>query len=133
MEDFDNWREEKRSAYLYQIIAQYEKNLLHKKLFEDLEKAAQKQALIWEKKLQNSQIKPEFSPDLRTRVVVVLIKIFGVERLHSMLSAMKIRGMSVFTNFHNEHKHTSFGTTSNLRAAVFGINDGLISNMGLIL
>jgi VIT1/CCC1 family predicted Fe2+/Mn2+ transporter len=46
---------------------------------------------------------------------------------------MKIRGMSVFTQYHGEHKHTSFNSTSNLRAAIFGINDGLISNVSLIL
>jgi VIT1/CCC1 family predicted Fe2+/Mn2+ transporter len=50
-----------------------------------------------------------------------------------ILSAMKIRGMSVLAHHHNEHQHTSFNTANNLRAAVFGINDGLISNMSLIL
>jgi len=134
MELQHNWREEKRSAYLYGIMAKYEINILHKKLFLDLQIAAEKQADLWQKKLQDQHLSvPTFSPDLRTRLVAILIKILGAERLHFILSAMKIRGMSVFTRYHAEHRHTSFNTASNLRAAVFGVNDGLVSNMSLIL
>lgn len=135
MEIYDNWREEKRSAYLYSIMAANENNILHKKLFTDLQTAANKQAEAWEKKIKSlgMQMPTEFVPDFRTRLVSWLIKCFGSENMHSILSAMKIRGMSVFTRYHSEHKHTTFNASSNLRAAVFGINDGLISNMSLIL
>lgn len=135
MEIYDSWWEEKRSAYLYSIMTQHEKNILHKKLFQDLRTAAEKQASVWEKKMQETgtNIPAAFMPDLRTRLVSWLIKCFGSENLHSMLSAMKIRGMSVFTRYHSEHKHTGLNASSNLRAAVFGVNDGLISNMSLIL
>jgi|SRR5579885_466959 VIT1/CCC1 family predicted Fe2+/Mn2+ transporter len=135
MELYDSWWEEKRSAYLYGIMADTEKNILHKKLFTDLMHAADKQAHIWEAKISESGSQPPmtFVPDMRTRIVAAMVKIFGAENLHSILSAMKIRGMSVFTRYHSEHKHTSFSASSNLRAAVFGVNDGLISNMSLIL
>jgi VIT1/CCC1 family predicted Fe2+/Mn2+ transporter len=135
MELYDNWWEEKRSAYLYTILAENEDNILHKKLFTDLNKAALKQADMWEVKIEREGLPaPQpFKPDFRTRIVVRLVKIFGTERLHTILSAMKIRGMSVFTHYHSEHKHTSLGSSSNLRAAVFGINDGLVSNASLIL
>ncbi|MBV9575939.1 MAG: VIT1/CCC1 transporter family protein, partial [Gammaproteobacteria bacterium] len=132
METYDNWREEKRSAYLYTIMAEHEQNILHKKLFLDLKKAAEKQASLWEKKLP-AEIDHTFVPDRRTRLVAWLIAYFGTESLHNILSAMKIRGMSVFTRYHSEHKHTGLNSASNLRAAVFGINDGLVSNMSLIL
>lgn len=130
-----NWWEEKRSAYLYGIIAASESNILHKKLFLDLKAAAEKQALSWENKMrsENESIPATFTPDLRTRFVARLIPFVGVERLQRILSAMKIRGMAVFTQYHAEHKHTSLSASSNIRAAVFGINDGLISNMSLIL
>src|SRR5579862_8769244 len=135
MHYFENWYEEKRSAYLYGVMAQHEKNVLHKKLFLDLQTAAEKQASLWEKKMAEESMHPppSFVPELRTRLISTLIKILGTERLHTILSAMKIRGMSVFTHYHSEHKHTSLNSASNLRAAVFGINDGLISNMSLIL
>lgn len=134
MKIYDNWWEEMRSAYLYGIMADNEKNVLHKKLFLDLKAAATKQAASWEKKMQAEGMAiPAFKTDLRTSIVVWMIKRFGSENLHFLLSAMKIRGMSVFKRYHSEHKHTSLNSSSNLRAAVFGVNDGLISNMSLIL
>lgn len=135
MENYKNWYEEKKSAYIYIIMAQYENNVLHKKLFNDLATAAEKQALIWENKIkkENQQFPAVFKPSLHTRLVVFLIKTIGSENIHFILSAMKIRGMSVFTQIHSEHRHSSLNVSSNLRAAVFGINDGLVSNVSLIL
>ncbi|MBA3661805.1 MAG: VIT1/CCC1 transporter family protein [Gammaproteobacteria bacterium] len=129
-----NWLEEQHSAYLYGVMATQEKNILHKKLFHDLKIAAEKQGELWAKKMQAYNIPyPMYQPTLRVRLVASLIKIFGTDALHRILPAMKIRGMSVFNTYHSEHKHTSMNATSNLRAAIFGVNDGLISNMSLIL
>lgn len=134
MEVYDSWREEKRSAYLYGIMAESEHNVLHKKLFDDLKQSADKQAAMWEKKMRGQNLAiPVFAPDIRSRLVGRLVRIFGADSMHFILSAMKIRGMAIFTKYHSEHKHTSLNASSNLRAAVFGINDGLISNMSLIL
>ncbi len=131
----DNWWEEKRSAYLYGIMASTEKNHLHKKLFFDLQAAAERQAASWAKtfheKYPNETL--TFQLDFRTKLVTQLVRLLGVERVHFILSAMKIRGMSVFSKFHSEHRHTSGSSANNIRAAVFGINDGLVSNMSLIL
>lgn len=130
-----NWLEEKRSAYLYHVMSQYEKIPLHKNLFANLEKAAEAQAAIWGEKIksQDASIALKYQTDIRTKIIVLLIKFIGSHKIYNILSAMKIRGMSVFRNYHNEHQHTTLNASSNLRAAVFGINDGLISNMSLIL
>jgi VIT1/CCC1 family predicted Fe2+/Mn2+ transporter len=134
MELYANWREEKRSAYLYAVLAKCENNVLHRKLFRDLEQAAEKQAGMWEVKMhQANMATPTFKPDFRTGLVARLATWFGAERIHFILGSMKIRGMSVFTQYHSEHKHTGLSASSNLRAAVFGLNDGLVSNMSLIL
>ncbi len=93
-------------------------------------------AVVWGGELKKNHVtRPTliFKPDIRTCLVAGLIKCVGTKNIHFILSAMKIRGMSVFTQLHNEHCHTSFNAASNLRAAVFGVNDGLISNMSLIL
>src|SRR5436190_16708444 len=109
MELIINWQEEKKSAYIYKMLAQHENNILHKKLFMNLEIAANDQAKIWEEKIR--QAYPEktlnYKPDIRSKLVLALVKIFGTESMHSVLSSMKIRGMSLFTDFHSEHKHTS--------------------------
>lgn len=135
MQIYDNWQEEKRSAYLYGVLAKSENNVLHKKLFTDLQSAAEKQAGMWETKMKKANITlpSSFKPDFRTALVAKLAQWFGAERIHFILASMKIRGMSVFTQYHNEHRHTSLNASSNLRAAVFGVNDGLVSNMSLIL
>ena len=135
MELYNSWWEEKRSAWLYSIMAECEKNILHKKLFSDLKDAAEKQARLWENKMADQKLSPPaaFVPDMRSKIVASLVRFFGTENMHTILSAMKIRGMSVFTRYHSEHKHTGLSASSNLRAAVFGVNDGLISNMSLIL
>lgn len=135
MELVDNWLEEKRSAYFYKILAENENNIMHQKLFTDLLSAADHQAQLWENKIriEHPSIKLQYKPDLRTKLVIFLVKIFGTESMHSMLASMKIRGMALFNDYHSEHKHTSLNSASNLRAAVFGVNDGLISNLSLIL
>ena len=110
---YNNWREEIRSAYLYAIVAEHEHNLVHKKLFLDLRSAALKQAETWEQKIIEQGLAPPspFRPDFRTRLVAWLIKFFGTEAMHPILAAMKIRGMSLFTSYHNEHRHTSLSTS----------------------
>tara|TARA_R110000868_G_scaffold330538_1_gene591501 strand:- start:876 stop:1874 length:999 start_codon:yes stop_codon:yes gene_type:complete len=135
METYDNWREEKSSAYLYGVLAKYENNLLHRKLFHDLQSAAEKQAGMWEAKMKlaNIPLPPPYKPSFRSKLIGKLAQWFGAERIHTILAAMKIRGMAVFTSYHSEHQHTGLNASSNLRAAVFGVNDGLVSNMSLIL
>lgn len=146
MEALDGWKEEKRSAYLYTVLAGIETNPIHKKMFFDLSGLAEKQAEIWEKKLKEARIKiPEgYCPDLRVRFVLTLVKLFGARSLRVALAALKVRGMSIYhappamhpmpTSMDEiEHGHSSISKGNNIRAAVFGINDGLISNMSLIL
>lgn len=145
MHFLENWYEEKRSAYLYHILAQQESNKTRKTLFRELEEMANKQATIWETSLKKQGEKiPSFSPDLRTRLVAKLIHYFGAQRIRFILSAMKVRGMSVYLNIdpnypfsttatHHEHRHKGLSKAGNIRAAVFGVNDGLISNISLML
>lgn len=137
-----NWKEEKHAAYLYRMIAAYEVDLVRKKLFLELADAAEKQANIWEKKLKKSgKVAPKFSPDFRTRLVGALLHVFSAKQLRFILSAMKVRGMSIYSGApsshaaetHLEQRHKGLNTAGNLRAAVFGVNDGLVSNASLLL
>jgi hypothetical protein len=138
-----NWQEEKCSAYLYTEIAQRETDPTRKKLFLDLADGAEKQARIWQNKIKKSgqEIALTYKPDIRTRLITHLVKLFGVRSMRFILSAMKVRGMSVYsssiadipTKSHLESRHKGLNTAGNLRAAVFGVNDGLISNVSLLL
>jgi VIT1/CCC1 family predicted Fe2+/Mn2+ transporter len=64
--------------------------------------------------------------------------------MRTALAAMKVRGMSVYTKSEPGHpapdasgmlerRHRGLSGGGNLRAAVFGVNDGLVSNASLIL
>ncbi len=135
-----------RSAFLYRVLAEKEKGNRRGGLFRSLEQEAKKQAAIWGKKAEEKggTVPSGFTPDPRTRVLSVLVGWFGPRSLRTALAAMKVRGMSVYSSPHLlEHalptsvqdigqRHRHAGTGGNLRAAVFGINDGLVSNASLI-
>lgn len=142
----DSWKEEKRSAYLYRALASIEKNPVHQSMFADLSNLAERQASLWEQKLRSLGFDQPltFHPDLHARVIIGLVKCFGARAMRGALAAMKIRGMSVYhasmaghpmpTSMEDvENQHHSISHGNNLRAAVFGINDGLVSNASLIL
>ncbi len=147
MEALKSWQEEKRSAYLYNQISNIEKNPVHKKLFQQLSAMADNQAAIWEKQLRETRVKipKKFHPDGRTRIVIWLVQCFGASALRIALAAMKIRGMSIYQSQYigqqviptvaietEERRHRGVKSGNNIRAAIFGMNDGLISNASLI-
>ena len=141
----ESWGEEQRSAYLYRACAEAEAGTSRADLFRRLAGEAEAQATIWRAQLTASG-KPApqpFVPDARTRLVARLVHVLGPRRLRGVLAAMKVRGMAVYSKRepggHSapvagsvEHRHRGLGSGGNLRAAVFGVNDGLISNASLI-
>jgi VIT1/CCC1 family predicted Fe2+/Mn2+ transporter len=130
-----SWQEEKRSAYLYIVMAANETHPLRKKLFNSLAIAAEDQALIWQKKMTptDAPFVEVYHPDSRTRLVAWLIKHIGITYLRYILPAMKIRGLSALAFNNQLERHHNIRSAGNLRAAVFGVNDGLISNVSLVL
>ena len=141
----ESWTEEQRSAYLYRVCADAEAGTARADLFTRLAGEAEAQAAIWRAQLTASgkPAPPPFTPDLRTRLVARLVPLFGPRRLRAVLAAMKVRGMAIYSRRepggHSapvagniEHRHRGLGGGGNLRAAVFGINDGLVSNASLI-
>ena len=108
-----------------------------------LANAAEEQAGHWAKACNPG----EFSVQIRARLVAWLVRRFGPRtRSRPILAAMKLRGLSVFgsapsTDGHLMpvsvrdvgQRHRSVTGGNNLRAAVFGVNDGMVSNLSLIL
>ncbi|TSA20699.1 MAG: hypothetical protein D4R70_04950 [Betaproteobacteria bacterium] len=138
------WREERRSAWLYRIVAAAEIGSTRHGLFLDLARAADAQAELWLAEIAKVGGSPPspYRVDSRARVVGALTLRLGVRRMRPILAAMKIRGMSLYTAEHPHHlpvhvnevgKRHAVPGGGNLRAAVFGVNDGLISNASLIL
>ncbi len=138
----DGWIHEKESAWLYLQVAACEPDPVKRRLFEQLGAAAEQQALKWQASNPGRDIR--FSPSLRSRIVAVIVRRTGPRKARHILAAMKLRGLSVYTavappghamptsiaEVGERHGGVSGG---NLRATVFGANDGLISNASLLL
>ena len=139
----DSWYHEKESAWLYAAVAAAEPDPARRALFEKLAAAAEQQASRWR------QIEPrlpdDFRPAFRARVVARLLRHIQPRRLCRILAAMKLRGLSVYLTpraplSHDiptsasevGGRHSSVGG-NNLRAAVFGASDGLVSNAALVM
>lgn len=146
----ENWAEEMHSAYLYRVLAQVERDPVKSALFHKLAEAAEAQAQIWAGQARQAAITVprEFHPNLRVRIVAALVRWLGPRALRPVLAAAKVRGISVYgagysaaaaghamptsvQDFGQRHRGADSGGT--LRAAVFGVNDGLVSNTSLIM
>jgi len=141
------WRDEQCSAYLYKVIAAVEPIESRRQLFLQLSHEAEQQASIWAKELGEANASQLiYQPDMRTRIICWLIRRLGPRNIKPILAAIKIRGLSVYNNRHDsDHhpqptsveeigaSHKGTGTSGGLRAAVFGINDGLVSIACLVM
>ena len=147
MNELKNWQEEQRSAYLYTLLAQIEGDTPQGRLFGQLAREARNQSAIWAEAARRAGAQPPaaYRPDTRTRIVVALTRRFGPRSMRTVLAAMKVRGLSLYLpgapghpHHHDpsaglERRHRGLSGGGNLRAAVFGVNDGLVSNASLIL
>ena len=143
MSGLESWREEKQSGWLYRELAKAEPEQRIAELFAKLAREADAQAVQWEKSL-GLQSPPAFVPSVRARLTIALARAFGPRRMRTALAAIKVRGLSAYSaaevgghamptsveQIGRGHRSVGGG---NLRAAIFGINDGLVSNASLIM
>jgi VIT1/CCC1 family predicted Fe2+/Mn2+ transporter len=143
MEDtLTRWQTEKTAAFLSGAVAAAEPDAKKAALFREMAKAVEDQAAILARDLRPV---PAFAPSLRARLIASLLRIFGPRAMRPILSASKVRGVSVYSgpaeppghpmptsiaDVGHRHRGTGGGT---LRAAVFGVNDGLVSNTCLVM
>jgi VIT1/CCC1 family predicted Fe2+/Mn2+ transporter len=143
----DSWYHEKESAWLYGVVAAAETDPTKRALFLKLSATAESQAELWlaTRPELRQQLNSGFTPALRARIVAVLVRRLGPRRLRTVLAAMKLRGLSVYSGprvpaphvmpssvTQVGERHASVGG-GNLRAAVFGASDGLVSNAALVM
>lgn len=144
-----SWLHEKESAWLYRGVAAVEPDPQKRQLFEQLAAAAEDQAGRWESAVNrdnSAQARAAlvFRPSLRDLIVASLVRWLGPRAMRSVLTAMKLRGLSVYSGatFAGHAMPTTVsdvgarhrrGLGGNLRATVFGINDGLLANASLVM
>lgn len=139
----ERWRSEKTASYLAVAAAAAEPDPDNAKLFRNMAASADRQAAILAGDLGRT---PDFAPCFRTRVIAKGIAVFGPRAMRHVLSAAKVRGVSVYSGKPDVaaghpwpksvedvgRRHRSYGSGA-LRAGVFGVNDGLVSNTCLVL
>jgi VIT1/CCC1 family predicted Fe2+/Mn2+ transporter len=139
----EGWYHEKDSAWLYTQVAAAEPDPAKRDLFLKLAATAEDQARQW--LASHPQASVSFSPSARARIVAQLAHRLGPRNVRPVLAAMKLRGLSTYSApvaapghamptsvTQVGERHTSIAG-GNLRAAVFGANDGLVSNASLVL
>jgi VIT1/CCC1 family predicted Fe2+/Mn2+ transporter len=144
----DSWYHEKESAWLYRKVAAAEADPRKSELFLKLAVAAEEQAAKWQLAAQRAApglATRTFVPSMRARIVARLLSRFEPRALRPVLAAMKLRGLSIYSapaaiaghamptsvaQVGARHRSMLGGS---LRAGVFGVNDGLVSNVSLVL
>src|SRR3954464_11955642 len=145
----ESWEHEMESVFLYRVVADAEPADDRRVLFKKLAGEAEAQAALWAEQIRKAggPVPDGYAPPARTRIVAALVRRFGPRRMKGVLAAMKVRGMGVYgpalgrdaghatpiAGSGTELRHRGLGRGGNLRAAVFGVNDGLVSNASLIL
>jgi vacuolar iron transporter family protein len=146
----DSWYHEKESAWLYRQVAAAETDPSKSELFLKLAAAAEEQAEKWQLAGRRAagaagDSARLFRPSLRARIVARLLSRFEPRALRPILAAMKLRGLSIYSAPSAVAGHampTSLAQVGarhrsvlggSLRAGVFGVNDGLVSNVSLVL
>ena len=145
----DSWYHEKESAWLYRQVAAAEADPAKSALFLKLAAAAEEQAAKWQLAAQRdtsgTALERRFVPSLRARIVARLLSRFEPRSLRAVLAAMKLRGLSIYsaplavaghampTSLAQVGARHRSALGGGLRAAVFGVNDGLVSNVSLVL
>ncbi|MGB8276298.1 MAG: VIT1/CCC1 transporter family protein [Alphaproteobacteria bacterium] len=138
----ERWSEEKASEWLYHEVAAAESDPAKATMFRGLAKAAEEQAAILAGDIGGRV--PVFHPTPRLKLIAWLARTLSPERAKPLLAAVKVRGLSVYGagigpghpmpvsagEVGGRHRRMSGGT---LRAGVFGVNDGVVSNTCLIL
>ncbi|MEZ5649727.1 MAG: VIT1/CCC1 transporter family protein [Burkholderiaceae bacterium] len=141
-EQFSAWREEAEAANVYRALAAQEADHRMAYMLQRLAEQADEQAGLWARHLSARQLARPIRPGMRAKLAIWLAGHFGVRPVRGILSTLKVRGMSAYgAPGYDGHVaiddvgqlQSATGGSGNLRAAVFGVNDGLVSNTSLIL
>ena len=146
----DSWYHEKESAWLYRQVAAAEPDPHKQRLFTQLAAAAEEQAAKWDRFPQRGAAPRAaaparvFAPSLRARIVAAIAAAAGT-RARALgadgdeaarpvdLHRARRRGHAMPTTLSDVGVRHRGGLGGNLRATVFGVNDGLVSNASLVL
>ncbi|HEU0075944.1 MAG TPA: VIT1/CCC1 transporter family protein [Dehalococcoidia bacterium] len=156
----ENWRNELDSADLYQYLARREPDQQRAALMVEMADAEIRHAEVMRSGLEEQGVRvPAFRVSFKTRLLKLLARAGGPRLIYPLLHGSEIEGTADYaaqdsktaalageershartlgemsrtavTTGERWHRTAGGGT---LRAAVFGVNDGLVSNLSLIM
>jgi vacuolar iron transporter family protein len=134
----ENLRDELNGSELYAALAAAERDPLRKDLFLQLAQAEASHAQLWRDKLTAAGVHDErFVPGLRTRVLAKLARRFGpgfvLPTIAAAVAENSGRGSTPGADIARAEPWHRAASGNNLRAAVLGANDGLVSNFCLVM
>ena len=161
------WIDEQNSAYLYNLLANIEKDEKISSVYQRMADVELHHAAKWERQLEENEIQlPVYKPGSRTRILGWLAKKLGPAAVLPTLQSMEQQGTKSYFLQEGENaaagdekshafllnqisgalrggiegpalaqlegRHKAAGGNA-LRAAVLGANDGLVSNLSLVM
>lgn len=153
---------ELESVDLYKSLAGIEKDLERAKLFRNLAQAEMRHVRVWAGKLEIEAPSPEDWPrTLRVRVLCMIARVFGTRAVMPLILKSEVADVDTYradptassiVEGEIEHFQTlgrlagktdyaqiislerrHYSGTANVRAGVLGFNDGLVSNLSLVM
>ena len=153
---------ELESVDLYNSLAAIEKDLERAKLFRNLAQAEMRHVRVWAGKLEIETPSPEDWPrTLRVRVLCLIARVFGTRAVMPLILKSEVADVDTYradptassiVEGEIEHFQTlgrlagktdyaqiislerrHYSGTANVRAGVLGFNDGLVSNLSLVM
>jgi VIT1/CCC1 family predicted Fe2+/Mn2+ transporter len=159
----DNYLTEMDGIALYRALAAVEKDVKRAAVFEKLAEAEERHSRRWAALVASAGgMAPDYRTSARVRLIGLLARLFGTERVLPIVSGLESQdenryagqpeaaGLAAEEKSHRatlenlgsggapqsimrrEGWHRT-GRSGALRAAVFGINDGLVSNFSLVM
>jgi VIT1/CCC1 family predicted Fe2+/Mn2+ transporter len=163
----DSLDDELNGAYLYDALAQVEKDERLAEVYQRMATVERKHADKWISRMKEAGVSiPKFSPNWRTRVLAWVARRFGVNAVLPTITSMEQKDSQKYANMSDaadmsadelshsrllqqvtksvsggleggllarlEGRHRASGGNA-LRAAVLGANDGLVSNLSLVM
>lgn len=145
-----NWRAEHDSAVLYAALARLERDTAQSAVYAGLAASERRHASFWEQRLRAAGVAaPRFRPSLRTAMLIALARHFGIGFVVPSVISREMRDRDDYSDqldareaglAREEHGHAATlrgrnggSLGNNLRAAVLGANDGLASNLCLMM
>lgn len=141
MKEFKSWKIELDSFMIYKILSKIERDNKKGILFKKLSLESLSQAEIWKQKAAPLSDDWKYKIPFKIKMISFFLKLFGPRYILHFLPSTKVRGLSSYNLPDGDHYngldsdekiHSKIKSGTNLRAAIFGINDGLVSNASLV-